>query len=110
MSGATEWIRIASTSDVAEGEALAIETMGLSLALYHVEGEWFCTDNVCTHAMAMLTEGWLDGHIIECPLHGGQFDIRTGKGVSPPIDEDLKTYPVRVEGDSVLIALPLPGR
>ena len=54
--------------------------MGLNLALYHVGDAWFCTDNICTHAFALLTDGWLEGHVIECPLHGGQFDIRTGKG------------------------------
>ena len=54
----------------------------------------------------MLTDGWLDGHIIECPLHGGQFDIRTGKGWARRSTSDLKTYPVRVEGAEVLIALP----
>jgi len=105
MTGALEWIRVASTGDVADGEAKALEVMGLHLALYHVGGEWFCTDNVCTHAFALLTDGWLEEHVIECPLHAGQFDIRTGKGLGPPIDADIKTFPVRVEGEAVMIAL-----
>ncbi len=95
MTLSTDWIRIASTFDVAPGEARAIDIMGLNLALYHVEDAWFCTDNICTHALALLTDGWLEGYIIECPLHGGQFDIRTGKGLGAPIDADLKTFPVR---------------
>jgi nitrite reductase/ring-hydroxylating ferredoxin subunit len=106
MSVSTDWIRIASTSEIAEGESHAIEIMGLSLALYHVGESWFCTDNVCTHAFALLTDGWLEEHIIECPLHGGQFDIRTGKALGAPVDIDLKTFPVRIEGDDILIALP----
>jgi nitrite reductase/ring-hydroxylating ferredoxin subunit len=105
MDLSTDWFRIASTSDVPEGEAYAIEIMGLSLALYHVGEAWFCTDNICTHALALLTDGWLEGHIIECPLHGGQFDIRTGKGQGAPIDIDLKTFPVRIDGGDVLISL-----
>ena len=105
MNVSTDWIRIASTSDVPEGEAHAIETMGLTLALYHVGDSWFCTDNICTHALALLTEGWLEGHVIECPLHGGQFDIRTGKGLGAPIDADLKTFPVRIDGSDILISL-----
>ncbi len=67
---------------------------------------WFCTDNVCTHAFALLTEGWLEGHLIECPLHNGQFDVRTGKGMGAPITEDLRTYAVKIEGNDVLVALP----
>ena len=106
MNSPEDWVRIAGTADVQDGEALAVEVMGLNLALYHVSGRWFCTDNVCTHAFALLTDGWLEEHTIECPLHAGQFDIRTGKGLGPPIDTDLKTFPVRVEGGDVLIALP----
>jgi naphthalene 1,2-dioxygenase ferredoxin component len=105
MVALTEWVRIASTADVPEGEARAFEIMGLSLALYHVGGEWFCTDNVCTHEFARLTEGWLDGYVIECPLHAGQFDIRTGSGLCPPIDVDLKTFAIRIEGEDVLVSL-----
>ena len=100
------WTRVASTTDVAEGEAIPLEIMGLQLALYHVRDAFFCTDNVCTHAFALLTDGWLEGHLIECPLHNGQFDVRDGKGQGSPIMEDLRTYPVRLEGDNVLVALP----
>ncbi len=106
MSGSSDWIRVASISDAADGEAIGVEIMGLNLALYHVGGEWFCTDNVCTHAFALLVDGWLEGHVIECPLHAGQFDIRTGKGLGEPIETDLQTFAVRVEGDAVMIALP----
>ena len=100
------WTRIAGVGDVAKGEAIAVEVMGLSLALFHVGGEWFCTSNVCTHAYALLSEGWLEDYLIECPLHNGQFDIRTGRGAGPPISEDLQTFAVRVEGDDVVMALP----
>lgn len=73
------------------------------IALYNVEGEIYATDNVCTHAFAILTDGWLDGDVIECPLHGGRFEVKTGKGLGPPIPCDLKTYPVRVVGDEVQV-------
>ncbi len=106
MSGSSNWIRVASTSDVAEGEAFAVEAQGISLALYRVEGEWFCTDNICTHAFALLTDGWLEGHDIECPLHAGRFDVRTGKGLCAPIEEDLRTFAVRLDGESVMVGLP----
>lgn len=103
---AVNWTRVAGTDDLPDGESLPIEVMGLKLALYHIGDEWFCTDNVCTHAFALLTEGWLEGHLIECPLHNGQFDVRTGKGMGAPITEDLRTFMVRIEGSDVLVALP----
>jgi 3-phenylpropionate/trans-cinnamate dioxygenase ferredoxin subunit len=101
-----DWHRIAGTGDLEVGEAIPFELMGLQLALYHVEGAWFCTDNVCSHAYALLTDGWLDGHIIECPLHNGQFDVRTGKGQGAPITADIRTYRTRVDGVDVLVAIP----
>lgn len=106
MSDAGNWTRIAAVDDVPDGEALPIEIMGLNLALYHVGNEWFCTDNVCTHAFALLTDGWLEGYLIECPLHNGQFDVRNGEGMGAPITENLRTFSVSIRGSDVLVALP----
>ncbi len=101
------WVRVAAASDVAEGTAFPVEINGLTLALYHLEGgKYYCTDNICTHAFALLTDGYLDGNIVECPLHAGQFDVCTGKGLGAPIEEDLQTYKVKVEGDDLLVSLP----
>ena len=92
---------------MAPGTAMAVETMGLQLAVYHLEGGDICvTDNVCTHAFALLTDGWLEGGLIECPLHAGQFDVRTGKGQGAPIEEDLRTFKTKVENGEILIELP----
>ncbi len=107
MSEAANWVRVASVKDVQEGSAFPVEIMGLQLAIYHLEGgALHCTDNVCTHAFALLTDGWLEGTLIECPLHAGQFDVCTGKGQGAPIEEDLKTFAVKLEGDDILVALP----
>jgi naphthalene 1,2-dioxygenase system ferredoxin subunit len=106
MSGSGNWVRVADVADLADGESRAVEIGERNLALYHVGEEWFCTDNICTHAFALLTEGWLEGHVIECPLHAGQFDIRNGKGLCAPIEADLATFPVRIENADVLIGLP----
>jgi len=70
------------------------------------DGTWCASDNLCTHAAARLTDGWLEGCTIECPLHAGRFDLRTGAGQGAPIEDDLLVYPVRVEGDDVLVQLP----
>ena len=101
------WVRVAATADIAEGTAMPVDANGLSLAIYHLsDGSWHCTDNICTHAYALLTDGWLEGTTLECPLHAGQFDVCTGKGLGAPIEEDLKTFPVKIDGDDVLVGLP----
>ena len=89
-----------------DGGIAKVVAWGLQLALYEVEGQLYCTDNVCTHAFALLTDGWLEDFLIECPLHAGQFDIRTGCGNGPPIDRPVRTYPIRVTDGVVEVALP----
>jgi nitrite reductase/ring-hydroxylating ferredoxin subunit len=107
MGEADNWIWVAAVSDVAKGTAIPVEIMGMSLAVYHLDdGSVWVTDNICTHAFALLTDGWLEDGVIECPLHAGQFDVRTGKGMGPPIDDDLRTFKVRVDGGAIMIELP----
>ena len=104
---AENWVRVAAVGDVAEGAALPVEINGLSLAIYHLaDGRFYCTDNVCTHAFALLTDGWFENGMIECPLHAGQFDVRTGYGQGAPIEEDLRTYKTRVTDGEIFIELP----
>jgi len=106
MSGdETSWVRAAGRGDLAEGEVLGVELAGRSIALYAADTGIFATDNICTHAYACLSDGWLDGEVIECPLHAARFDIRTGKVLDPPATEDLKTYPARVVGEEIQIRL-----
>jgi naphthalene 1,2-dioxygenase ferredoxin component len=101
----TGWVRAASRRELTEGEVLGVEIAGRSIALYDVDGAIFATDNICTHAYARLSDGWLDAEVIECPLHAARFDVRTGKVVDPPATEDLKTYPVRLVDDDIEIKL-----
>ena len=99
------WERAATRGDLTEGEVLGVEVAGRSIALYDADGSLYATDNICTHAYACLSDGWLDGEVIECPLHAARFDIRTGKVLDPPATEDLKTYRVRVVGDEIQVQL-----
>ena len=106
MGGTGKWVRVASASDLALGDMKPVEAEGHSLALYHLtDGSWHASDNTCTHAFALLTDGWLEGHTIECPLHAGRFDLHSGAGLGAPIEHDLIIYPVRLDGDDVLIRL-----
>ena len=101
------WTRVASVSDVAEGQMHAVRVGEREIALYHLpDGTFHATDNICSHEYAQLTDGWLEGDIIECPLHAGQFNVRNGQGQGAPIDTDLRTFEVRVEDGEILIALP----
>ena len=101
----TGWARAASRSELTPGEVLGVEVAGHSIALYDVDGNIFATDNICTHAYARLSDGWLDGELIECPLHAARFDVRTGQVLDPPATVDLKTYPVRVVDDEIQVKL-----
>jgi len=102
------WVRVAALSDIGIGDMTAFEIGGRSIALYRLEDESgvFATDNLCTHALAYLTDGWLDGDVIECPLHGGTFNVRSGEGLTPPITCNLTTYPVRVSDGDILVGMP----
>ena len=99
------WIRLASTSEVKDsGGILGRSIGGVPLAVYEVDGAYFVTSNRCTHGRARLSGGYLDGYLIECPVHQGLFDIRTGEAKGPPCTEPLPTFPVRHEGEHILVS------
>ena len=96
-------IDLCSTDEVTSGNVRKVEAGGLTLAVYNVDGEYFVTDDLCTHGPGSLSDGYLDGHVIECDFHNGAFDIRTGEIVSPPCMIPLKTYKAVIEGGRVTI-------
>lgn len=95
------WVKLAAKYELTEGEVLGLEAGGQQLALYCDQGEYFATSNVCTHQYALLSDGYFEDGCIECPLHQGRFDIRTGKAMCAPVTEDVKVFPVKVEGDEI---------
>ncbi|MEY3579974.1 MAG: hypothetical protein RI984_1078 [Pseudomonadota bacterium] len=97
------WIELAAVDAIPEDDVIGIDAEGKSFALYQVDGEIYATDNICTHGNARLCDGFLEGHEIECPLHQGKFDIRNGKAMCAPLTEDVKTYPVKIEGTCVFV-------
>jgi nitrite reductase/ring-hydroxylating ferredoxin subunit len=100
------WHAAASLSALKDNEPLGVEIAGRHVALYRVGGELYATGNVCTHAEALLSDGMLDGCEIECPLHMGRFDIRSGEALTSPVEIDIPVYPVRVAGDTIEVCLP----
>ena len=86
------------------GRVATVETPeGDELALYNVNGEIYATENFCPHRGAPLSEGFLCGHVIECGLHGWQFDVRTGMCLT--LEEKIKTFPVSIEDDVIKIEI-----
>ena len=101
----TNWIDAAAHGDVPEDDVIGLAVAGRDIALYGVGGEVFATDNICTHGHARLCDGFLEGREIECPLHQGKFDVRNGMPTCAPVTEPLRSYPVKIEGGRVWLAL-----
>jgi naphthalene 1,2-dioxygenase system ferredoxin subunit len=104
-SNSGDWVTVAERAAVSDGEMKGVTIGSQEIALYNLKGEIFATDNLCSHAFAFLTDGWLDGEEVECPLHAGRFEIKTGKGLGPPIPCDIKTFPVRIENGQIQVKL-----
>lgn len=101
-----EFVRVASASAITPGQALVVELAGEEVLLTNIDGTFYAIGNICSHAYALLSEGYLDTEecTVECPLHGSMFDLRTGKPRTLPAFEPVPVYAVRVEGDEVLLA------
>ena len=100
------WHRAAMTADLADDEPLAADIGGVPVALFKVGDAYFATGNVCSHAFALLSDGFLDGCEIECPLHNARFDVRTGQALSSPAEAPVPSYPVRGVDGAIEVLLP----
>lgn len=96
-------LELCNAADVAPGTALRVEAEGLALAVFNLDGEFYVTDDNCTHGPGSLSEGEVTGDVVQCNFHGGEFNIRTGEVVSPPCMVPVKTYPAAVIGGKVTI-------
>ena len=94
---------LCSADDVAPGTALQVEAAGLVLAVFNLEGEFFVTDDACTHGPGQLSEGFIEGDVVECNFHQGLFDVRTGEVVQPPCMIAVKTYKASVEDGRIYL-------
>lgn len=101
----TNWIDAAAQDAVPQDDVIAVAVAGREVALYGVDGTVYATDNLCTHGQARLCEGFLEGHEIECPLHQGKFDVRSGAPTCAPVTVGLRSYPVKIEAGRVWLAI-----
>ena len=97
------WIDVLAVEAVPQADVTSVVVDEREIALYEVEGEVFATDNFCTHGAARMSDGFLEGREIECPLHQGRFDVCTGKAMCAPLSQDIRVYPVRIENKRVLV-------
>ncbi|MBR8640489.1 bifunctional 3-phenylpropionate/cinnamic acid dioxygenase ferredoxin subunit [Streptomyces tuirus] len=102
----TTWTRVCSTDDVPDAEGRRFEVSGHTLAVFNVDGEYFASDDMCSHGESSLSEGYVEPDCaVECIAHMARFSLRTGEVLAPPATTPIKVYPVRVDGADVLVGL-----
>jgi 3-phenylpropionate/trans-cinnamate dioxygenase ferredoxin subunit len=102
----TEFYKAARLEEIKEGELYAVEVDGEPVCLTKVEGQICAFTNNCTHISGPLNEGELEGCTLTCPWHGAQFDVRTGKVLRGPARQDLHTYSIKIEDETIFVGLP----
>ena len=101
----SEFVTVARLGDVPESGLLGVEVAGRAVVLVRFEGDLYALDGICSHAEARLAEGSLYEECLMCPVHGGEFDVRTGEAITLPAMEALAVHEVAIEGDEIRVAL-----
>jgi 3-phenylpropionate/trans-cinnamate dioxygenase ferredoxin subunit len=101
----SNFVKVATRSEVPAGGRKVLEIDGRAIALFHVEGSFYAIDDVCTHDGGPLAEGELIGVEIQCPRHGARFDVRTGRPLCMPAIEPVSVHPVEVRGDDIYLSV-----
>jgi nitrite reductase/ring-hydroxylating ferredoxin subunit len=97
------FVPVARASELGQGAMTWVALDRERILIANVDGHFYALQDVCGHRQAPLSKGRLDGHVVECPLHFAQFDVRTGKLLSGPVAADVPTYEVRVEGGTLYL-------
>jgi 3-phenylpropionate/trans-cinnamate dioxygenase ferredoxin subunit len=101
----SDYSRACPVADVPEGTAVRCVIDGEAVAIVHTEGEFYAIRDECSHAEVPLSEGDIDGTTLECWLHGSRFDLVTGRPIGLPATVPVPVYPVKIDGDDVLVAV-----
>jgi 3-phenylpropionate/trans-cinnamate dioxygenase ferredoxin component len=97
--------RVCALADLTDSVPLKVDVDGLDVAVVQHDDEVFAIEDECSHAAVALSEGEVEDCTIECWLHGSRFDLRTGKPTGLPATQPVPVFPVRIDGDDVLIDL-----
>jgi 3-phenylpropionate/trans-cinnamate dioxygenase ferredoxin subunit len=101
------YVRVGHASDVPEGRAEVFDVEDRKIAVFRLEGGvFYAIEDICTHDGGPLAEGEIEGDEVICPRHGARFSIKTGAALTLPAVTPVESYPVRVEGNELLIGLP----
>ena len=103
MTLAENWVQACAADDIVEEDLLRFDHDDKTYCIYNTPDGFFATDGYCTHEDEHLENGIVIDCVIECPLHQGRFDVRSGKALSAPVCVDLKTWPVKIEEGKVYI-------
>jgi len=101
----SDYKKVAKVSDIPEGEVESFFIDGDAIAICSVEGNFYAFRDECTHQCFTLSDGDLDGERITCCYHGAEFNVRTGEVLCLPAVEPLEIYPVKIDGDDILVKL-----
>jgi 3-phenylpropionate/trans-cinnamate dioxygenase ferredoxin subunit len=97
---------VAEVGDVAPGSCKGVEVSGQQIALFNIDGTFYAIGDACTHRGGSLSEGAVEGTKVTCPLHGAEFEVTTGKNLTPPAPGEVPSYMVRIDGDQVQVEIP----
>jgi naphthalene 1,2-dioxygenase system ferredoxin subunit len=97
------WVEVGDTDEIGDSDAKCCPIGDSFVAVFNIGGTFYATSDICTHAHAHLSDGYIDGDTVECPLHQGRFHIPSGKAISAPVTEDIRTYAIRIVGRRILV-------
>jgi naphthalene 1,2-dioxygenase ferredoxin component len=103
MSDLNSWTDVASEGDLFEGVGIAVSLQGHEIGLFKLDDGVYAIDNICTHGHAKLCDGFVDGHMVECPFHQALFDVRDGSVTCGPATEPVKSWPIKIENGRVFL-------
>lgn len=103
----SQFIKAATTDEIQPGTCIGVKVEGVFIGIYNVEGEYYAMNNICPHLGGVLTYGFLDKGCITCPMHMWEFDVKTGECVWPG-EESIPVYPIKIEGDEILVNVEEP--
>ena len=100
-----EWHDVGAADELTEDLPLSATVQGKSVGVYLLAGKYYALEDVCPHADALLSQGFVEGEEIECPLHGARFHIPSGKCTKEPGERDLACHEAKREGERILVRL-----
>lgn len=102
---AEELLLLCRQDELEAGSKKLVARAGGDLVVYNIDGAFYATDDRCTHGLSSLAEGELLGDEIECAMHFGSFDVKTGKPMAPPCSIPIRTYETKIVGDEVFAVI-----